>query len=137
VQRWRTRRIDQRRIHTRGEREPIGQCIQFGNMDGDLHIQTIVGVVGDMHERQLECAPSGTIYVDLQQRPKVAAAFNIVLRSTLATSALMSELRGSLQQRASFALVLAIGALHGSMALMMGQREHEFALSRDQAFQHW
>ncbi|QBB69113.1 FtsX-like permease family protein [Pseudolysobacter antarcticus] len=86
---------------TWGERDPIGQRIQFGNMDGDMHILTIVGVVGDVHERQLERAPSGTIYVDLQQRPMVAAELNIVVRSTLATTALMSELRGSLQQLAS------------------------------------
>ena len=86
---------------TWGERDPIGQRIQFGNMDGDMHILTIVGVVGDVHERQLERAPSGTIYVDLEQRPMVAAEFNIVVRSSLSTTVLISELRGSLQQLAS------------------------------------
>jgi len=86
---------------TWGERDPIGQRIQFGNMDGDMHLLTIVGVVGDVHERQLERAPSGTIYVDLEQRPMVAAEFNIVVRSSLSTTVLISELRGSLQQLAS------------------------------------
>ena len=30
--------------------DPIGQTVQFGNMDGDLHLLTIVGVVGDTRE---------------------------------------------------------------------------------------
>src|SRR6185436_20037935 len=31
------------------DRDPIGHTIEFGNMDGDLRLLTIVGIVGDTH----------------------------------------------------------------------------------------
>ena len=86
---------------TWGERDPIGQRIQYGNMDGDMHPLTIVGVVGDVHERRLDKPPMGTVYVDLDQRPMAAAEFNIVVRSTLPIAALMEQLRAPLDQLAS------------------------------------
>jgi putative ABC transport system permease protein len=50
--------------------DPIGHTIQFGNMDGDFHLLTIVGVVGDTHEYGLEQPPRPTVYVNLLQRPR-------------------------------------------------------------------
>jgi predicted permease len=50
--------------------DPIGQAIEFGNMDGDLRLLTIVGVVGDTHEYGLETKPRPTVYVNLRQRPR-------------------------------------------------------------------
>lgn len=84
-----------------GDRDPIGRRIQYGNMDGDMHPLTIVGVVGDVHEHRLDKAPMGTVYVDLEQRPLTASEFNIVVRSTLPLATLMQELRGPLDQLAS------------------------------------
>lgn len=86
---------------TWGTRDPIGQRIQFGNMDGDLHVLTIVGVVGDVHERRLDKAPTGTVYVNLDQRPMVAAEFNIVVRSALPIATLMPTLRNVLERDAN------------------------------------
>jgi predicted permease len=86
---------------TWGDRDPIGQRIQFGNMDGDTHALTIVGVVGDVHERRLDRAPTGAVYVNLDQRPMVAAEFNIVVRSRLPVAASMSELRDRMQDIAA------------------------------------
>lgn len=83
-----------------GNADPIGRRIQFGNMDGDLRVLTIVGVVGDVHERHLDRAPMGTVYVDLDQRPMAAAVFDIVVRSKLPLAALAGELRGDLQRLA-------------------------------------
>ncbi|MEO6690419.1 MAG: FtsX-like permease family protein, partial [Dokdonella sp.] len=42
-------------------------------------------------------APSGTVYVDLDQRPMAAAEFNIVVRSRLPAAASMGELRSHMQ----------------------------------------
>jgi predicted permease len=50
--------------------DPVGQTIQFGNMDGDFHPLTIVGVVGDTHEYALEQPPRPIVYVNLLQRPR-------------------------------------------------------------------
>jgi len=61
---------------------PIGRTIEFGNMDGDLRLLTIVGVVGDVRDHGLEDAPHPTVYVDYRQRPQVAWDFTIVLHSS-------------------------------------------------------
>ncbi len=49
--------------------DPIGHTIEFGNMDGDLHLLTIVGIVGDTREYGLDLPPHPTVYVNLLQRP--------------------------------------------------------------------
>lgn len=84
-----------------GNADPIGRRIQYGNMDGDLHPLTIVGVVGDVHEHRLDKAPMGAVYVDIDQRPLAAAEFNIVVRSTVPITTLIQELRAPLDQLAS------------------------------------
>jgi predicted permease len=58
-------------------RSPIGQVIQYGNMDGDLRPFTIVGVVGDVREANLAAPPRPVFYGDYRQRP--AAAINLSL----------------------------------------------------------
>ena len=83
-----------------GKRDPIGQRIQMGNMDGDLHALTVVGVVGDVRESRLERAPLGTVYVDLAQRPLAAAEFNVVVRAAMPVASLVGVLRESLQREA-------------------------------------
>lgn len=62
-------------------RDPIGQRLQFGNMDGHLEVLNVVGVVADVHERSIERADHGTVYVNYVQRPARARDFNIVLRT--------------------------------------------------------
>ena len=42
--------------------DPIGQTIQFGNMDGDLRLLHVVGVVGDVHDYGVDVAVSPTVY---------------------------------------------------------------------------
>ncbi|HYM79222.1 MAG TPA: ABC transporter permease [Candidatus Dormibacteraeota bacterium] len=49
--------------------DPIGHTIEFGNMDGDIRLLTIVGIVGDVHQFGLEAPPPPTVYVNLFQRP--------------------------------------------------------------------
>lgn len=51
------------------DEDAIGKRIQFGNMDGDLRIFTIVGVVGDVREASLELEPRPTFYANARQRP--------------------------------------------------------------------
>ena len=52
------------------DQDPIGHTIEFGNMDGDLRLLTIVGIVGDTHEYGLDAPPRPTVYVNLFQRPR-------------------------------------------------------------------
>jgi predicted permease len=50
--------------------DPIGHTIEFGNMDGDLRLLTIVGIVADVRQDGLDAPPRPTVYVDLFQRPR-------------------------------------------------------------------
>lgn len=62
-------------------RDPIGRTIEFGNMDGDLRPLTIVGVVGDIREQNLEKPPQPAVYVDYRQHPQSTAHFTAVIQS--------------------------------------------------------
>lgn len=86
---------------TWGNENPIGKRIQVGNMDGDARLVTVVGIVGDVRERRLEREAGGAVYVNLAQRPRVAAQFNLVVRSTLPLSSLMPMLRQHLETYAA------------------------------------
>lgn len=48
--------------------DPIGQTIEFGNMDGNMKPLTIIGIAGDVRARGLDAPPSPVIYVDYRQR---------------------------------------------------------------------
>jgi len=63
--------------------DPLGKTIEFGNMDGDLRLLTIVGIVGDVRNHSLEAPPSPTVYVNYRQRPQSSDLFTIVMRTSL------------------------------------------------------
>ena len=75
--------------------DPIGHTIQFGNMDGDLRLLTIVGIVGDTHEYGLDMPPRPTVYVNLFQRPR--AAISVTMLSEADTLSVTSAARAILQ----------------------------------------
>ena len=50
--------------------DPLGHTIEFGNMDGDPRLLTIVGIVGDVREYGADVPPRPTVYVNLFQRPR-------------------------------------------------------------------
>ncbi len=75
--------------------DPIGHTIEFGNMDGDLRLLTIVGIVGDTHEYGLDAPPRPTVYVNLFQRPR--AAITVTMLSDADTPLVTSAARGILQ----------------------------------------
>ena len=60
--------------------DPIGQQLEFGNMDSDPTFLTVVGVVGDVRYESLELPPHPTIYVNYRQRPQRATDFNVLAR---------------------------------------------------------
>jgi len=75
--------------------DPIGHTIEFGNMDGDLRLLTIVGIVGDIHEYGLDAPPRPTVYVNLFQRPRPAITITILSDSD--TRLITSAARGILK----------------------------------------
>ncbi len=77
------------------DQDPIGHTIEFGNMDGDLRLLTIVGIVGDIHEYGLDAPPRPTVYVNLFQRPR--AAITVTMLSDADTRLVTSAARGILQ----------------------------------------
>jgi len=76
--------------------DPIGHTIEFGNMDGDMRLLTVVGIVGDVHENGLEVPPHPTVYVNLFQRPRPAIA--LMMLSDAPTQLVTSAARGILQE---------------------------------------
>jgi predicted permease len=75
--------------------DPIGHTIEFGNMDGDLRLLTIVGIVGDTHEYGLDAPPRPTVYVNLFQRPR--AEVTVTMLSDADMGSVTSAARGILQ----------------------------------------
>ncbi|MFN2507505.1 MAG: ABC transporter permease [Chthoniobacterales bacterium] len=73
--------------------DPLGRQIQFGNMDGDLRLLHVVGVVGDVRDEGLDAEARPTVYVNYFQRPAAAAQFSIVLRGQGDAGALTSAMR--------------------------------------------
>ena len=88
--------ISESLAHDRWPRQdPIGHTIEFGNMDGDVRLLTIVGIVGDTHEYGLDQPPRPTVYVNLFQRPR--AVMTVTMLSDADTRLVSSSARGILQ----------------------------------------
>jgi predicted permease len=138
--------------------DPIGHTIEFGNMDGDLRLLTIVGIVGDTHEYGLDEPARPTCYVNLFQRPR--AVMTVAMLNDTDTRSVSSAARGILQDLnpeipASFktfqqvysaslgsrrfnviligffgitALLLATAGVFGVMAYSVSRRTREFGV---------
>src|SRR5262249_11162808 len=78
--------------------DPIGQTIEFGNMDGDLRPLTIVGVVGEVRTRRIESAARPTVYVDYRQRPRGTSHFRFVLSSNSVPTTFFASAQSILSQ---------------------------------------
>jgi putative ABC transport system permease protein len=76
--------------------DPLGRTIEFGNMDGDLRLLTIVGIVGDVHDYSLDAPPRPTVYVDLFQRP--TSAVTVTMLSDADTKSVTSAARSILHE---------------------------------------
>jgi len=79
--------------------DPIGQRIQFGNMDTDKRLMQIVGVVGDVRDATLEREPQPTVYGYSLQRPQwwQVSRLSIVVRSAEDPRTLVPALRSTVQ----------------------------------------
>jgi predicted permease len=78
--------------------DPLGHTLQFGNMDGDLHLLTVVGVAADTHEDGPEAPPRPIVYANLLQRPR--SAFSVVIRTANGSPALVAAARAVLRGEA-------------------------------------
>ncbi|MGI8481456.1 MAG: ABC transporter permease, partial [Chthoniobacterales bacterium] len=73
--------------------DPIGRQLQFGGMDGDLHLLHVVGVVDDVRDDGLDAEPRPMVYVNYFQRPRYASQFAIVLRGRGDPATLIAAMR--------------------------------------------
>jgi ABC-type antimicrobial peptide transport system permease subunit len=72
--------------------DPIGQTIQFGNMDGDLRLLHVVGVVSDVHDYGVDVAVIPTVYANALQRLP-SSSLNVVVRSQADPAAVIPAMR--------------------------------------------
>jgi predicted permease len=80
--------------------DPLGHAIEFGNMDGDLRLLTVVGVVGDVRNRSLEKQAQPTVYVNYQQRLRGGRDFTVVVRAATPPKVLLEDTRRILRELA-------------------------------------
>src|SRR5438046_1141957 len=73
--------------------DAIGKQIQYGNMDGDLHPLSIVGIVGDVRDNGLDRDPRPTVYTNYFQRPAATSEFSIVARAQGDVASLTNAMR--------------------------------------------
>lgn len=109
-----------------GSTDPLGARIQFGNMDGDLRLMTIVGVVSDVRETDLSKPMTSTIYANLGQRRMLAPSITLVARTDAKLSAagiveLMQAMRSTLRQTAP-GQPIKVKALSSSVRAALGVR---------------
>ena len=72
--------------------EVIGQTIQFGNMDGDLRLLHVVGVVGDVHDYGVDVAVGPTVYGNSLQRLP-SSTWSVVARAHAEPGSLVPVMR--------------------------------------------
>jgi len=72
---------------------PVGQVIDFSNMDGIMKPLTIIGVVGDVRAEGLDKAMTPMVYVDYRQRGLGNGSPAIVLRTALPSGAILPAAR--------------------------------------------
>ncbi|HKE58415.1 MAG TPA: ABC transporter permease [Pyrinomonadaceae bacterium] len=72
--------------------DPLGQTIQFGNMDGDLRLLHVVGVVGDVRDYGVDHAPVPTVYGNALQRLPWSS-YTVVARGQIENAALVTTMR--------------------------------------------
>ena len=77
---------------------PVGQVIDFSNMDGILKPLTIIGVVGDIRAEGLDKPMTHMVYVDYRQRGLGNGAPAIVLRTALPSGAIVPTARAIFHQ---------------------------------------
>jgi len=76
--------------------DPIGQTIQFGNMDGDLRLLHVVGVVGDVHNYGVDVPVVPTIYGNALQRLP-SSSLTLVVRGQGEPSAYVPAMRDAVR----------------------------------------
>ncbi|HEX8183645.1 MAG TPA: FtsX-like permease family protein, partial [Blastocatellia bacterium] len=77
--------------------DPIGKRIQFGNMDGDIRLIEIIGVVGDVRERGLDSDVRPIVYAYGLQRPP-SSSLSLVARAQTDAAALIPAMRQVVQE---------------------------------------
>jgi hypothetical protein len=78
--------------------DPIGLRIQFGGMDGDMRLLTVIGIVGDVREAGLHTQPTPTLYAEYRQRPLSTFNFTFVLQATVPPTSIVADARRLIQE---------------------------------------
>lgn len=78
--------------------DPLGHQLQFGNMDGDLRLLRIIGVVGDVRESGLDVPSPPIIYTYYRQRPQTS--FTLVAHVPDSPATVSAAIRSVARQEA-------------------------------------
>jgi len=78
--------------------DAIGQRIEFGNMDGDTRVMTVVGVVADIRELDLSLPAPPALYGDYRQRLRASSQYTIVMHTAMDASSLVPAVRNVIRE---------------------------------------
>jgi predicted permease len=78
--------------------DPIGQRIEFGNMDGDVRVMTVVGVVADIRELGLSRPAPEALYGDYRQRLRASSEYTIVMHTAMDAATLVPAVRSAIHE---------------------------------------
>ncbi|HKS80251.1 MAG TPA: ABC transporter permease [Candidatus Acidoferrales bacterium] len=73
--------------------DPVGQVIDFSNMDGILKPLTIIGIVGDVRAEGLDRPMTPLVYVDYRQRGMGNGSPAIIVRTAMPSGAIVPAAR--------------------------------------------
>ena len=106
--------------------EVIGQTIQFGNMDSDLRLLHVVGVVGDVRDYGVDVAVGPTVYGNALQRLP-SSTWNVVARATVDPGSLAPVMRETVRSLDS-QLPLKFRTLDQVFSSSLDQRRFSFVI---------
>ena len=98
------------------DEDPVGQRLQFGKQ-----MRAIIGVVGDVRHEGLDGAPTPEMYVPIAQAPNVEGAARLVVRTSVAPTAIAATMRAIVTEADSGVPLDAIRTMNDVVAASAGQ----------------
>ena len=96
--------------------DPVGQRLRFGQ-----HMRAIIGVVGDVRHEGLDGAPKPEMYVPIAQAPNVEGAARLVVRTSVAPTAIAATMRAIVTEADSGVPLDVMRTMNDVVAASAGQ----------------
>jgi predicted permease len=110
------------------DQNPIGRHIQMDDRDDRAPWETIVGVVGDVHQYGLDKAPDAAVYLAFVQAKEPQGWASLVVRSTLPAERIEAEVRKAMRAVDPAAPIFHLQVMDAYIAKSLAQRTFTLSL---------